>query len=244
MSAELAAIHRVICIDADFSMGDVAPAMDLIPEDTIAEILSRSDRIDERMLTGATVAHPTKVHFLCQPDDIETLVDADPEDLYAVLDVAARAYQYVLVDTGCILNELSALVVSVADQIILVTTPDVVAVRAAHRMIRALHHAGVEKKRISFVINKMPEKPFLTVEDIEQNLAIPVMATIREDIETVSQAVNDGKLVREANKKALIATDIAQLVALLSDDPEEFHVPAATSEKKQGLLAKWLGIGG
>ena len=126
----------------------------------------------------------------------------------------------------------------------MVTTPDVVAVRAAHRLIRALHHAGIEKNRISFVINRMPEKPFLTVGDIEQNLAIPVMATISEDINTVSQAINDGKLIRDSDKKAPITMEIAQLVSLLSDDPEEHITPDQATAKKPGLLAKWLGIGG
>ena len=244
LAAELAAIHRVICIDADFSMGDVAPAMDLIPNDTIAEVLPRADRFDERMLTGATVAHPSKVHFLCQPDDIEQMTDVDPEEMFAVIDVAARAYQYVLLDVGSTIDDVTGLIMSVADQIILVTTPDVVAVRAAHRTIRALQHVGIEKKRISLVLNKVPAKPFLSVEDIEQNLAIPVMATVSEDTRTVSQAVNDGKLVRDINKKAPIALEISQLVSLLSDDPEEFQAPSSSVTRKPGLLTRFFGIGG
>jgi pilus assembly protein CpaE len=243
LSAELAAIHRVICVDCDFNMGDIAPAMDLIPKDTLADLLAKADRVDERSLTGAVAVHPSKVHFLCQPDDIERIGEIVPEELFAVIEAAAKGYQYVVLDCGCAMNESTNVLLNVADQVILVATPDVVSVRAAHRRYKLLQTIGVEKKRISFVLNRVPPKPFLTQEDIEQNIQIPVLAQVSEDSRVVDQAVNDGKLVRDVNRKAPIVLEMSQLVSLLNEDPDEIQ-PVREVKQEPGFFARLLGLGG
>lgn len=76
LACELAAIHRVLCMDLDMSMGDVAPQLDLTPRDTIADVLPRADRVDERSLAGSVVVHRSKLHVLAMPDEMENLGDS------------------------------------------------------------------------------------------------------------------------------------------------------------------------
>lgn len=242
LAAELASIHRVVCMDCDFIMGDIAPHMDLIPKDTLADLLPRADRIDERMLTGSVMVHPSKVHFLCQPDDLDRLGEVRAEDVFNIINAAAKGYQYVVVDCGNDLYEPAAIALNVADQVFVVATPDVVAIRDAHRKIQALQSVGIEKKRISLIINRMPEKPFLSLDDIEQNIHWSVMATIADDPATVGQAVNEGTLVRDVSKSADITRDISQLVSLLAEDPDEIQ-PIREVRTNRGFLARLFGRG-
>lgn len=236
LAAELAAIHRVICIDLDFSMGDIAPQMDIIPKDTIADVLPRADNIDERMLTGAVFVHPSKVHFLCMPDDLDRVGDVQSDAIFNIVNTASKGYQYVIVDVGSNLDEAAVVAFNIADQIVLITTPDVVAVRDCHRRLKVLNTLGVEKKRIAVVLNKVPKQPYLTQDTIEQNLQIRIMGRVSEDSRTVDQAINEGKLIRDVNRKAEIATELAQLVGILNEDPDD--VAPAREEEKTGFFAK------
>ncbi|MFT4626716.1 MAG: pilus assembly protein CpaE [Myxococcota bacterium] len=221
LAAELAAIHRVLCIDLDFGMGDVASMLDLSVRDSIAELLPRADRIDERSLTGSVIVHKSKVHVLATPDEMESITEVRGDDVFAVVNAAARAYQFVIVDCGSYYDEGVTVALSVADAVVLVTTPDVTSVRDAFRRIKMLNTIGVEKERIRLVVNRFSANAFVSLEDIKQNLGIGIAATISDDPRIVEQAVNEGRLVRDLNKKSDVARDIANLVAVLTDDPEE-----------------------
>ena len=240
LAAELAAIHRVLVLDFDFVMGDIAPMTDIVPKDTVGDMLSRAAEIDERSLTGAAHVHQTKVHFLCQPNDIDSVGEVRSEDVFAVLNAAAGAYQYVIVDCGTALNEATTTTFNVADQIFVIATPDVVAVRDCHRKLNALNGLGIERKRIQVILNKVPPEPFLTRDTIETNLGITVMAQVREDTRRVEHALNDGKLVKELYPKSEVAVDLARLVGLLTDDPEELKAEAILGESK-GFFARLFG---
>ncbi len=240
LAAELAAIHRVLCIDLDRVMGDVAPSMDIIPRDTIADLFPRASQVDERMISGTVVVHPSKVHFLCQPDDIDVIGDVSSDDMYSILNAAAQGYQYVLLDVGDSVSESEVVAVNAADQVLLVCTPDVVCVRDAHRLVKALVQAGVERKRVSLVLNRVPKQPFLSRDTIESNLGLRVVGMIPEDPRRVDHAVNEGKLIRDLYPKSEIVTEIARLVGVLSDDPDEL-AKVSGDDDAGGFFSKMFG---
>lgn len=221
LAAELAAIHRVLCIDMDFGMGDIASMMDLSPRDTLADLLPRADRLDERALAGSVAVHRSKVHVLAAPEDMETLGEIRADDVYGVIGAAAAAYQFVILDCGAYYDEGVAMALNVADVDVLVTTPDVTAIRDCFRRLRTLKALGVENDRIKLVVNRWHAAAYVRLSDIKTNLSLPVSATIAEDARHVEQAINEGKLIREINKKSEAARDIAHLVAVLTEEADE-----------------------
>ena len=220
LAGELAAIHRVVCVDLDFSVGDVASMMDVSPKDFLTDLLPRADRMDERMLTGAAVVHKSKVHVLAQPSELERITDVKGDDVYAVILASAKAYQYVILDCGVRWDEPAAVALSCADAIVLLTTPDVISVRDAYRRLKLFEANGLEKERIRLVVNRQQKQAYVRVEDIEQNLGMRVVAQIADDSRNVDQAINEGKLARAVNKKSDAARDIASLVAILTEGGE------------------------
>jgi pilus assembly protein CpaE len=239
LASELAGIHRVLLLDLDFGIGDVAPIMDLTSRDSIADLVARADRLDERMLSAAVVVHRTKVNVLTTPDDMESIGPVKGEDIYNIINVAARAYQYVIVDCGTYYDEAVSMALGVSDVIVLVTTPDVTSVRDAFRRLRSLSTMGIEKERVRLVVNRYHKAAYVSRKDIAQNLGIPVAATIADDPRHVEQAVNEGKIVREVNKKSDAARDIAGLVAILTEDPNEGDEEGAAGGGAEGSSG-WL----
>ncbi len=239
LAAELAGIHRVVCLDLDLSMGDVAATMDIVPKDDLSDLMARGT-LDERALTGAVYVHPSKVHFLCVPNDIDRIPQLGPDQAVALLSAAATGYQYVIADCGTTLDETSLTVMNAADQIFLVATPDVVSVRDAHRKYNALTTAGIEGSRIRLILNKMTPKPALTKDTIEATLEVDVAATVAYDPIKVDQAINAGKLLREVAPRADTVVDIGRLVGLLGDDEEGERADVGAAKPK-GLLARMFG---
>ncbi len=235
LAAELAAIHRVLLVDLDLGMGDAAPMMDLQTRDSIGELLSRADRMDERVLTSAVVVHKSKVNVLTTPDDMQSIGEVRADDLYSILSIAAKAYQWVIIDCGTFHNDPVVLAMQVSDTIMLVTTPDVMSVRDAFRRLRSLTALGVEKERVRLVVNRWHKAAYVSRKDIQTNLGIPVAATVADDPRHVEQAVNEGKLIRDVNRRCDAARDIANLVALLTEDG-----PAQMDAKEGEGSGGWL----
>jgi pilus assembly protein CpaE len=221
VAAELAGIHRVIAIDMDMSMGDMASIMDLNPNDDISTLLPRAHRLDERMLTGSVTVHPSKVHVLAQPGELLEALEYTGDDIFNIINASARAYQYVIIDCGCSNNEATLTAMHVSDIVALIAEPTVISVRDAFRRLRLLQSQGIEKDRIRLIINRHSKSTFVSVSDIEANLGLKVAATITDDPRTVGQAMNEGKLIREVGRRTDIAQDISVLIAVMTDDTDD-----------------------
>jgi len=246
LCTELAAIHTVLCIDFDFGMGDVASLLDIKPRDTLADLLPRADRLDERSLTASVAVHKSKVHVLPIPENISMSGEADPEELYAILNTAAKAYHYVFVDCGTHMDAAVSLACQAADSVVVITTPDVTSVRDAFRRIRLIQSMEIPKERIRLVVNRHHKNAFVSLADIKENLGLPVAATVADDPRTVEQAVNEGKLIREVNRKSDASRDIGELVAVLtegviSDDDDDDDGGSGSGSGSGGFFSRLFG---
>lgn len=229
LAAELSPVQRVIALDLDFAMGDVAPFLDLTVQATIQDVMRNAHRLDDRMLGGSVVVHPSKVHVLAQPHEPIAPEEITEGAILALLRGCAKAYQYILADCGC-RGDLAALTtMTVADLIILVCTPDVPAVRNAWRRLRFLERNGVEKDRIRLVVNRWMRNAPISLKDIRENLGMEIAATIANDSRTALVAVNDGRLLRDVNRRSPAARDIARMVELATEERRQIDTLDDTS---------------
>jgi pilus assembly protein CpaE len=217
LAAELVPVYRACVVDLDFSMGDVAAFLDLAPRSNIQDVLRNLDRLDERFLAGSVAAHRSKVHVLAQPTELMELEEVRGEDILTVLRATAQAYQYVLVDCGGRIDESTLTATSVADLVLLVTTPSVVAVKNAWRRLQLMDRLGIERDHIRLIVNKSGRGGELGVRDIEQNLGIQVAASIADDHEACNRAVDMGALLRDVERTSQTARDIGATIELITE---------------------------
>lgn len=217
LAAELSPVHRVCVADFDFSQGDVAAFLDIQPTQTINDVISSIHKLDDRMLAGSVIVHPSKVHALAQPTDLQNREPIKEDTVMRILTAVARSYQYCIVDCGSRLDEPAITAATVADRLILVATPDVPSIKDTWRRLQLLEKLGVEKSRIFIVVNRWDKRdaPF-TLAEVQTNLGRKVDTTIALD-KAVVKAVNDGRLLRDVDKKCQAARDIEAAVGIVTD---------------------------
>lgn len=217
LAGELSPVQRVVVVDCAFSMGDVAPYLDLQAQQTIADIFRNITRLDERMLAGHVLVHSSKVHVLAQPMQLDQREDPRNDLVMRTLTACARSYQYVIVDCGAGLDEATVTAATVADHIVLVATPDIPAIKNTWRRLQFIERLGLERERIRLIVNKWDKRTAgISLEEIESNLGRKVNATVSDD-RTVSRAVNEGHLVRDVDRRSPAARDLAGVVGLFTD---------------------------
>jgi pilus assembly protein CpaE len=233
LAGELSPVHRVCLVDFDFSMGDAAAFLDLIPQQNLQDLLRNVHRLDERMLAGHVAVHSSKIHVLGQPLELASREAPNSDGIMRVLSAVSRNYQYCVVDCGNGTDEAAMTAVTVADHVLLVATHDVPGIKNTWRRLQLIESMGIEKERVHVVLNRYDKRnTALSMSVIEDNLRRKVDVVVSED-RLAAKAVNDGKLLRELDKKAVITRDVEAVVGLVTDGE-------VAEEKKPSSVMGWL----
>ncbi|MDT0452463.1 P-loop NTPase [Streptomyces hesseae] len=133
--AASAAGRDVALADLDLQSGDVASYLDVQFRRSIADLAGISD-ITPRVLADAVFPHPTGLGLLLAPAEGERGEDVGEPAARQITAALRGRYELVVADCGTQITAAGAAVIEAADLALLVTTPDVVSVRAAKRMVR------------------------------------------------------------------------------------------------------------
>ncbi|MFF4528270.1 CpaE family protein [Streptomyces sp. NPDC001407] len=142
--AASAAGRSVVLVDMDLQSGDIASYLDVQFRRSIADLAGISD-ISPRVLQDAVFPHPAGPGVLLAPAEGERGEDVGDLAARQIVGALRGRYELVVVDCGTQLTAAGAAVVETADVALLVTTPDVVSVRAAKRMVRLWERLQIRK---------------------------------------------------------------------------------------------------
>ncbi|MBK7757729.1 MAG: hypothetical protein IPI35_15275 [Deltaproteobacteria bacterium] len=88
----------------------------------------------------------------------------------------------------------------------------------AFRRLQLFERLGVEQDSIRLIINKYDKKTaHLSIKDIEEKLNLKVAAVVDLDDKTLNQAVNEGRLVRDVNKRSPAVAAYSNMVTLITE---------------------------
>ncbi|MCX5606007.1 MULTISPECIES: AAA family ATPase [unclassified Streptomyces] len=202
--AAAASGRRTALVDMDLQAGDVGSYLDVQFRRSIADLAGIQD-ISPRVLQDAVYEDRTGVALLLAPADGERGEEVDERAARLVIGALRARYELVVIDCGTQVTGANAAAVETADVAVLVTTPDVVAVRAAKRMVRMWERLQVRKAEdTAMVVNRWSKhteiQPAL-IEKITKTRATrtPVPAAFKE-----LQAVVDAGRVQDLDNRSTV----------------------------------------
>lgn len=146
--------RSVALVDLDLQSGDVASYLDVQFRRSIADLAGISD-INPRVLQDAVYTHDSGIGLLLAPGEGERGEEVTDRVARQVLAALRSRHDVVVVDCGSQMNSATAAAVEMADQALLLVTPDVVAVRAAKRMVRMWDRLQIRKaEETTTVVNR------------------------------------------------------------------------------------------
>ncbi|HEY5833573.1 AAA family ATPase [Streptomyces sp.] len=131
-------------VDLDLQGGDVASYLDVQFRRSVADLADIAD-VSSRVLNDAMYVHESGPALLLAPADGERGEDVTDRSARLVLAALRQRYEVVVVDCGTQVTSANAVAVETAEVAVLVTTPDVIAVRAAKRMVRMWDRLQIRK---------------------------------------------------------------------------------------------------
>ncbi|GAA4352728.1 AAA family ATPase [Angustibacter luteus] len=137
--------YRVVLVDLDLEKGDVTSLIDVRWRSSIADLAKVADDLSARTVVDAVVPHESGLHLLPAPTDVRDVEYVTPSAVRRIITLLRQHYDLVLLDVGSHVTPVQAAAVELADEVLVVTTPDVLALRALRRQTTAWEQLGVRK---------------------------------------------------------------------------------------------------
>ncbi len=188
--------RKVCLLDLDIQFGNAANLVDLPSASPVQDFLEEPSRLDAQMLDSMMLRHPTGLHVLSAPRVLLPLNIYGESSVTAILDLARRHYEFIVVDLPASLASWTDCVLHLAS-VIYVVTP--LAVPSAHRFVRfldLLQQEGISGLPLKLVANRCQgsrRAHDITVAQFEKAVGMRVDYLVPNDYPLISQSHSQGK---------------------------------------------------
>ena len=170
--------HQVCIVDLDLAFGDVAISMQLDPARTVVDALPMAGHLDTTGAASLLTRYRPGLEVLLAPvtpGDAEKITPALVGELLTVL---RGIFDYVVVDTPAQFSEHVLIAMDSSDHHVLLTTPDVPALKNLRVTLDMLDLLSYPRQIRSVVVNRSDSKVGLSLEQVEQVVRCPISGRV------------------------------------------------------------------
>jgi flagellar biosynthesis protein FlhG len=208
---------RVLLIDADLYRADIADQCELKAPHGIHEVLRGEKSIHEVLQRG-----PAGIQVVAGAASVEARASATDraiQRLVRQLPTLAKHADWLIVDAGNQPTGLAARLWAVADELLLVTAPDVVAVMDTYALIKTLISRDTPLRSVSLVVNQSPDDA--TARDVHRRIDQSCRRFLGLTVGFTGYV--------PPKQQPAFASSISQLINRLNDNSELAHSPRAAA---------------
>lgn len=184
--------NDVVLADLDLTFGDVASALGVVPEHSVATAVRSLSQTDPAGLNVFLTPHRTGVLALCAPDDPAEGERVPPQDASQLLSLLSARFPYVIADTPAGITEHTLAAMEMATDLLMLCTMDVASIRGLAKLVHTLDVLGYDHQTRHFVLNRSSSRVGLDAADIERTVGLPICAAVPSH-RTVPLSMNHGQ---------------------------------------------------
>jgi pilus assembly protein CpaE len=237
-------IHRLteektLLLDLDLEQGEAALLLGMDPALSFLELL-RNFQPEVSSLLAACIAHDprTGIGLLSAPlrgsslqGDSEFLTG---ERMRRVLAFLKEHYRYIIIDRPKSFHPAFACVLEEADDVYLITTPDLQGLRNITRSVPYLQRGSDSRNSGHFhlILNRNPAHPAITLAEIQETVGMPIYHSLSADFFPLDESIRQNTPI-VMNHSSQFARDVRALAGKVTGTAE--------AEPRQGLMGRLIG---
>jgi pilus assembly protein CpaE len=204
--------RRVCLVDLDLMFGDVAIALQLPPDRSIADAVALAGKLDKLGLESLVTRHPSGVEAVLAPVQPGS-ADTVSADVVAELITVARAmYDVVVIDTPPAFTDHVLAAFDQTDEFLLLCALDVPSIKNLKLTLETMELLRYARERWHLVVNRADSHVGLSVSDVEKMVGLRSLANIPSD-RMVPASLNRGVAIVAEHPKHAVSTTIRRLAA-------------------------------
>lgn len=214
--------------------GDIPLFLEIEPTYTWREITKNISRLDSTFLKNILSVDPSGVYVLPSPNYLDSQNMATPDVIERLFRVMSMMFDYVIIDTGQLLNDTALKVIELSDKIFIVSVQTLPCLAKTNKLLRTFRDLGYpEQNNVNIILNRFLKNSNIPIEDVESSLEKKVYWSVPNDYMSTITAINKGQpLYKTAHKK-----EITKNIKDLADSLIENH--AENKKKKR----RWFFFG-
>jgi septum site-determining protein MinD len=242
---------KVLLVDLDFQSGqDMARMLNIAPRHSIVDALPELEKTEDLQTVFKTLVatHASGVDFITSVANTHQISLISPETIRPFFRKAQQVYDFILVDVGKSFTEVLISVLDMSNLILLIATPDILAVYQIKWGIEVMQSQHFPLKMIKLVLNRSESHGGVAWQEVKAALGCDIIGRIPSDGKTVGVALNRGIPCVVDSPRAKVSLSFHELANALEDEKlyvqttEVIKVRNTAEEKKDEGFWEKFGI--
>lgn len=226
--------NRVALIDMNLQFGDASLFVsDVKPLATLSDVTSQIHRLDPSFLASSMIAVTPNYSVLAAPSDPAHASDVKPEHIDAIVKLARRQFDFIVLDVGRSLDPVSIRALDHADTIYPVLQMTLPYIRDGKRLLSVFRNLDYGKDKVELIVNRHDRNSDIQLKDLEEAFDTPILRTMPNHYDAAAKSVNQGVPITR------LAPDSPLSAAL--EDMARNLTGAAAPRQAGGLMSRLFG---
>ena len=233
---------RVALIDLNLQFGDAAMYVtDKKPMATLADVAQQIHRLDASFLASSMLSINSNFSVLAAPEDPTHAGDVLPEHIDAILNMAKRHYDYVLLDVGHNLDAVSINALDQSDMIFPIMQVSMPYIRYGKRLLGVFRSLDYSKDKIHLIVNRFEKEGEITLQDMKTAYGTGFYKIFHSDPASVMASINQGVPVLRLSKSSPVSKSLLSLAKSLVSEATTHAEQVSQGERAaQTAQGGWL----
>lgn len=225
LATNLAAVtdSRTVLVDLNLQAGDLPLFLGLDPKYSIADMVEKRARLDEGLIATLVTPHSKNLSLLAAPKEADSADEIEPQHVFEVLQRLRESYDYVVLDPQHTFDSITLAALDQSDEIILVLTLDIPAIRSAQRSLEIFDRLGYPRKKVRVVVNRWSKQIDIDLRQVEKFLGEPAVGFVPSDYQTAVSSINLGTPLVQSEPNSKIALEIRRIAQTLGSGVSEIE---------------------
>ncbi|HVQ37237.1 MAG TPA: AAA family ATPase [Pyrinomonadaceae bacterium] len=211
-----AASARTVLVDLNLQAGDLPLFLGIDPRYSFADMAENRSRLDDALIKSFVTPYSSNLSLLAAPREADAADEIEPEHVFEVLQRLRESYEYVVLDPQHTFDSITLAALDQADEIVLVLTLDIPAIRSTQRALEIFDRLGYPRKKIRIVVNRWSKQIDLDLRQVEKFLGEPVIGFVPSDYQTAVTSINLGQPLVQSEPNSKIAQEIRRVARTIA----------------------------
>lgn len=244
---------KVALIDANLQFGDITIFLKLQSTRTFSDLAPHAEEMDPELLDAVLIPHPSGLKVLAAPavpEEAELMREGGVDEtggnrrLRAILDYMRDRFDYLVVDTAHVVDDVMLALLDMNDLILVLTRPIIPEIRGARLFVELLQKLEYPMEKVQLVINFVDSKRMGIQPEAIERAMMPALARIPLDERTALRAANYGVPFVLKDGRADISQAVSELaqsvLGKFAQETEEDQAAESTESQKRVGLGRLL----
>jgi len=206
---------KTVLVDLNLQAGDLPLFLGIDPKYSIADMSDNRARLDDALIASFVTPHSAKLSLLAAPKEADSADEIEPEHVFEVLQRLRESYEYVVLDPQHTFDAITLAALDQSDEIVLVLTLDIPAIRSTQRALEIFDRLGYPRKKVRIVVNRWSKQIDLDLRQVEKFLNEPVVAFIPSDYQMAVTSINLGSPLVQSDADSKISQEIRRVAQII-----------------------------